>query len=152
MKKFLFMLIVSISLTLTSCVSALTVAAQDIRYYDDYVYSGVTYPVLYINSVPHYFYGERWIVVPTANYHCLRHYHRPMTFRGTPPRNWVQPQRHDYYRPIPRGTYKPPVQHRPNTQPTRPNPNTRPGGYTNHGNSQRHTYRGGITPSRGGRR
>lgn len=146
------------SMSITSCVTATSgIAAQEISYYDDYVYLGVTYPVLYINSIPHYFYCERWIVVPTNNYHCLRHYHRPMYFRGTPPRDWRPNYRHDYHqqnhrptyynhRPNPGANYRPSIQHRPNTQPTRP------GGYTNHGNSQRPIYRGGMTPSRGGRR
>ena len=144
MKRILFMLLVSFSLTLTSCVTSLTATAQDIHYYDDYVYLGVTYPVLYINSVPHYFCGERWIVVPTNNYHCLRHYHSPMIFRGTPPRNWMRPHRHGYR----------PMQHMPDVKPkpARPNPNIRPIGHLNNRNIQRPNSQRGNTSSRGGRR
>lgn len=153
MKKILFMLLVSFSLTLTSCVTSLTATPQDIHYYDDYVYLGVTYPVLYVNSVPHYFCGERWIVVPTNNYHCLRHYNHPMTFRGTPPRNWMRPHRHGY-RPMHHKPHRPPMQHKPDVkpQPARPNPNIRPRGYSNNGNIQRPNSQRGNTPSRGGRR
>ena len=120
MKQFVLSLMMLFTLSLTSCVTTATVAeAQEISYYDDYVYLGVTYPVLYINAIPYYFYGERWVVVPNHHYHYIRHYHRPMYFRGTPPHGWTRP--HSYHPVRPRTDYHRPNGNRPDIRHNNPN-------------------------------
>lgn len=145
MKKFIFTLIISVMFGLTSCITPISATAQEISYYDDYVYLGVTYPVLYINSIPHYFYGERWIVVPNTHYHYIRHYRRPLHFRGTPPQNWRPVHRYENRRVIINNGH---TGYRPQVRPSQ-RPNI---GQPNRGNSQRQFHQGGSTLPRGGRR
>lgn len=146
---------------MTSCVTSTTVSTgSDISYYDDYYYNGITYPVLYVNSSPYYYCGGRWTLIPHIHYRYIRHYHKPMYFRGSYPQGYVH-RPHTTYRP-----YRP---HKPVYMPS----NTRPHGNYNqyhrkpsstysrpsrqgnsighqHMNTQRPNYRG--TQSRGGRR
>lgn len=182
MKRLLLILVTMFTLSMTSCVTTATVTAQDISYYDDYYYGGVTYPVLYVNAIPYYFYGEQWIIIPNTHYHYIRHYHKPMYFRGTPPRGWVRPHydghyrrtynghgtyhrptgnRPDNYRPNNRpqnngnGYYRPNTNHQttPRTQTTRPVQTTpRGNGGVNSNRSQGSVTRGSSNVTRGGRR
>ncbi len=116
---FLFMIM---SIMMTSCVTT-----EELAYSDVYVSTGITYPVIYVNSYPYYWFEGHWIIVPTHRYRYIRPLDRPRHFYAPRPnphkynyRYYHGPRdnRHQYQRPnYPQG--------RPHTlQPNRPRNNS----------------------------
>ena len=87
MKKIL--LILMVLFTLNSC-STITAgvsysseystqyyAGERIEYYHEYYYNGSYYPVIYINSIPWFYYLDCWYCIPTNRYVYIRNHHHP---------------------------------------------------------------------------
>ena len=135
---FLFMIM---SMMMTSCVST-----EELAYSDVYVSAGITYPVVYINSYPYYWFEGHWTIVPTYRYRYIRPLDRPRHFYAPRP----NPHKYNYrYYPGPRDNrHQPhrPSQHRPDVRPNHPQgrPHTlQPNGPRNNGNHNSRGHFGG---------
>lgn len=95
MKKIFIALIVSISLTLSSCDTYAQAYSYDDGFLYDYSYNN--YPVRYINSLPYYYCMTnntwQWIIVPRVHYQMIVHHPRPLRY-ARPHHFHVQPHRH----------------------------------------------------------
>ena len=183
MKKLVFILMMCC--TLNSCAVTSTgvsysseyseqyYAGERIEYCYEYYYNGVYYPVIYVNSIPWFYYLNTWYTIPTNRYTYIRYFRTPRyhfvnvrpPVRHTPHRYHPQyKHRNDNHRPAVRPNNKP-NNHKPNNPNVRPNnrpnshkpnnPNVRPNNRpTNHNSSVRPNNRrmnggpsGGSRPS-----
>jgi len=140
MKKYVLTFALMImSMMMTSCITT-----EDLAYSDIYVSAGITYPVVYINSYPYYWFEGHWTIVPTHRYSYIRPLDRPRHFYAPRP----NPKTYNYrYYPGPRDNRvnpQRPPQRRPDVRPNRPQqgrphtlqPNN--GGPRNNGNNRGH--------------
>lgn len=94
MKKIILILMIFLSALInTSCITPLETEYVTVGYNDVYVYAGISYPVYYIDHIAYYWSLNQWIVVPTINYHLIRHFDHPRYFSGYYPK-----MHHDIYR------------------------------------------------------
>lgn len=156
MKKILSVLLLVLCMTFTSCYSTTTATTSidGFEYYSEYYIGGNYYPVVYVNSIPHYYYINEWLVVPSMYYHLIRHHNRPIYYRHTivPPVGY-----HHYGRPVYHHRYTPTIR-RPHVSQPNPRPNYRPqsrpnqyhpnGGHTTGPNNHSNMHRSNATPSR----
>lgn len=100
----------------TTVATVSTDDVEEISYSYTYSYMGSICPVIYVGTVPYYYYRNTWYIIPRYHYGYIRHLGVPMHFRGYR-YNHGRPVHRDYryrpntYRPRPHDGYR----HTPNT-------------------------------------